>query len=95
MIEVFQPSFVLGNQDDVFGLPVRVALFPQGRHGRIDLLETVNIQLRLQPLEKVGQEQAAGGGVIAGTVVLERREAQVLRYNVQLILAQLRKQVLG
>ena len=45
--------------------------------------------------EEVGQHIGHSGRVIAGPVVVEGRQIQVLRHDVQLVLAQLRQQVLG
>ena len=95
LVEVFQSHLVFRDKNDVLGLPVGVAPFPQGRHGVVDCLEGVDVQFFFHALEEVGQEQAAGGGVVTGPVVLEGGEPQVLRHDVQLIFSQLRQQVLG
>ena len=38
---------------------------------------------------------ATGGGIVAGPVVIEGRQLQPVRHDVQLVLAQIRQQVLG
>ena len=75
--------------------PVSLPLGPEGGHGGVDGLERVDVQFLLHLLEEVGQEEAAGGGVVGGPVVLEGGQAQVLGHHVQLELAQLRQKVLG
>ena len=95
LIEIFQPHLVFRNQDDVLGLPVGVAFLPQLRHSGVDGLEGVDVQIPLHHPEEVGEKQAAGRRVVAGPMVLEGGQLQMLRHDVQLVLPQLRQQVLG
>ena len=57
----------------MFGPAIGMALGAESRHGRIDLLEGMYPHL-LQLAEKVRQEQAAGGRIITGPVVLKGRQ---------------------
>ena len=95
LVEVFQAHLVFRQQDDVPGPPAGGSPLPQLGHGGVDGLEGVDVQLLLQLPEKVGQEEAAGGGVVAGPVVLEGGQLQMVGHNIQLELVQLRQQVLG
>ena len=51
LVQVFQPHLVFRDEDDVLGPPVGVPLLPQGRHGGVDGLEGVDVQLLLQLFE--------------------------------------------
>ena len=78
----------------MLGLPAQLATPPaQLGHGGVDLPQGAQLHL-LQLFEKVGQHIGYGGRVIAGPVVVEGGQMQVLRHNVQLVFAQLRQQVL-
>ena len=63
-------------------------------HGGIDLPQGTQPHL-LQLFEKVGQHIGHSGRVIAGPVVVEGGQMQILRHDVQLVFAQFRQQVLS
>ena len=72
-----------------------VSLGAQGEHHIVDLLQTVDVVLIPHLLKKRDQHIAHRGGIVGGAVVVKDREIQVLRHNVQLMLLQLRQQVLA
>ena len=89
VVEVPQALLVLGVEDDVPGLTVvDLAAAPQGGHGGVDLLDGIHTQLPElghQPVE----DQAAGHGIVGGTVVVEFRQTQGVRHDVELELVQM------
>ena len=78
----------------MLGLALGLPLPSDCAHVGVDLRQIVEAQL-LQLSEEVGQHVGHGGRVVAGPVVVEGGQVQVLGHNVQLVLAQLRQQVLG
>ena len=89
MIEVAQALLVLGVEDDVPGLAVvDLALASQGGHGGVDLLDGIHAQLPKLRHEPV-KNQTAGHTVIGCTVVVELRQTQGIRHDVQLELVQM------
>ena len=78
----------------MLGLAAGLAPGTQPGHSRIDLLEGMYTPVP-QHLEERYQHIAHRSRVVIGPVVVEGRQVQVLRHDVQLVLAQLRQQVLG
>ena len=70
------------------------ALGPQLQHLAVNLLETVDPQLLFHFLKKRDEHIAHHGRIIGSAVVVEGGQLQMLRHDVQLILVQLRQQVL-
>ena len=92
---MLQAQLVLGQNDDVLGMAVALsALRPQLQHLPVDLLEPVDAHLPAHFLKKRDEHIPHHGRVIGGTVVVEGGQVQMLRYDVQLVLVQLRQQVL-
>ncbi|MPM31494.1 hypothetical protein SDC9_78049 [bioreactor metagenome] len=95
LIEIFQAHPVPRQQDNVLGKAVGLAAQrPQFFHLGVDLLQSSHA-LSPQHSEEGDQHIAHRRAVIAGPVVVEGGQIQLLRHNVQLILVQLRQQVLG
>ena len=95
LVQVLQAQLVLGQNDDVLGMAVALsALRPQLQHLPVDLLEPVDAHLPAHFLKKRDEHIPHHGRVIGGTVVVEGGQVQMLRYDVQLVLVQLRQQVL-
>ena len=94
LVEIAKPRLVLGQDDQVLGLTPGLSALAQLGHGGVDVLQTVDSH-GLQLLKERRQHIGHCGRVIAGPVVVEGGQLEVLGHNVQLILAQLRQQVLG
>ena len=94
LVQMLQPQLVLGQNDDVLGEPGLAAPGPQLQHLAVDLLQAVDAQLPLHLLKKRDEHIAHHGRVVGGPVVVEGGQIQMLRHDVQLVLAQLRQQVL-
>ena len=95
LIEIFQAHLVPGQQDDVLGETVGLAAQrPQLLHLLVHRLESVDAPL-VEHFPERDQHIAHRGGVIAGSVVVEGGQVQVLRHDVQLVLSQVRQQVLS
>ncbi len=85
VVEVAQAHLVLGEQEDVSCLAVGdVALGPQTHHGRVDGLQGVDVMLLFQLLHQPDHDQPAGHGVIRRPVVVEVRQFQSFRHDIQL-----------
>ena len=96
LVEVFQTQLILGENDDMLRETAGfAALRAQFQHFFVDLLQTGKAVL-LPHLLKEGDEHVGHhGSVIAGAVVVEGGQVQMLCHDVQLVLVQLRQQVLG
>ena len=95
LVEVFQAHLVPGQNNDVFGKTVGLAAQrPQLFHLLIDGLEGVDPPL-MEHFPERDQHVAHCGGIVAGPVVVEGGQVQMLRHNVQLVLAETWQQVLG
>ena len=95
LVEVFQSHLVPGQNDDVLGEAVGLAA--QGAqllHFRVHGLQGVYPPL-MEHFPEGDQHIAHRGGIVAGPVVVEGGQVQMLRHNVQLVFAQARQQVLG
>ena len=94
LVEVLEAHLVLGDEDDVLGEAVGLASqWPQLLHLLIHRLEGVDSPL-MEHLPEGDEHIAHGSGIVTGPVVVEGRQVQVLRHDVQLVLAQIRQQVL-
>ena len=94
LVQVFQPHLVPGDQNDVLGEAVGLAAQgPQLLHLAVYRLEGVDAPL-VEHLPEGDQHIAHGGGVVAGPVVVEVGQLQPVRHDVQLVLSQIRQQVL-
>ncbi len=94
--QVLQPQLVFRQQDDVLGSAVDLAAAgPQLQHLAVDLLEPGDAQFLLHLFEKGNQHVAYHGRIVAGPVVVESRQIQILGHNVQLELVELRQKILG
>ena len=95
LVEIFQPHLVPGQNDDVLGETVGLAAQrPQLFHLLIDGLEGVDPPL-MEHFPERDQHVAHRGGIVAGPVVIEGGQVQMVRHNVQLVLAETWQQVLG
>ena len=95
LIEVFQPHFIPGQQNNMLGKAVAFsAQGPQFLHLLVYRLEGVD-PLFMEHLPKGNQHIAHSSRVIAGPVVIEGRQIQMLRHNIQLVLPQPRQKILG
>ena len=94
LIEIAQTQLVFRQDDEVFGLALGLTRAPELGHGRVDGLEGVDPPV-LQHPEEGHQHIGHRGRVVAGPVVVEGREIQVLGHDVQLVLGELGQQVLG
>ena len=95
LVEVFQSHLVPGQNDDVLGEAVGLAA--QGAqllHFRVHGLQGVYPPL-MEHFPEGDQHIAHRGGIVAGSVVVEGGQVQMLRHNVQLVFAQARQQILG
>ena len=82
LVEVFQPYLVPGQNDDVLGETVGLAAQgPQLFHFPIHRLQGVNSPLMEHPPEG-DQHVAHRGGIVAGPVVIEGGQVQMVRHNV-------------
>ena len=92
-IEVAQAGLVLGQQDDVPRLLTALHRRAQLEHLAVDLVDALHPQVPQHPPE--GHEHITHhGGVVAGAVVVEGGQFQVLRHDVQFVFPQIRQQVL-
>ena len=94
LVQVTQTGLVPRQHDQVLGLALGLSSLAQVDHGPVDLPQVAQAHL-LQHLKERGQHVAHRGRVVAGPVVIEGGQVQVLRHDVQLVLAQVRQQVLG
>ena len=95
LIEVFQSYLVLGNEDYVLGLALGLSREgPKLFHLSVHRLQGINPPV-MEHLPEGDQHVAHRGGVVTGPVVVEGGQIQALRHDVQLVLAQIRQQVLG
>ena len=96
LVQVLETQFVLGQNDDVLGMAAALAAHrPQLQHLAVDLLQPVDVHLPLHAVEERDEHIAHHGRIVGSPVVVEGGQLQMLRHNVQLVLAQLRQQVLG
>ena len=93
-VEVPQPLLVLGQHDEVLGLPPGLALAPESDHGRVDGLEGMDPHV-VQHLEKGNEHIGHRGGIVAGPVVVEGGQVEPRGHDVQLVFSQIGQQVLG
>ena len=95
LVQVFQTQLVLRQNDDMFGAALGlIAAGPQLQHFAVDLLQAGDAQLLFHFLKKRDEHIPHHGRVVGGAVVVEGGQIQMLRHDVQLVLAQLRQQVL-
>ncbi len=95
LIQVLQPQLILGQNDDVLGAAVAlVAQRAQLQHLLIDLLQAADAQLPPHFFKKRNEHVAHHTRVVRSAVMVEGRQIQMLRHDVQLELAQLRQQIL-
>ena len=91
LVQVLQPQLVLRQNDDVLGETVGLgASGPQLRHFVVDLLDAVDVQLVPHLLEERHQHIGHHSRVVAGPVVVEGGQVEIVRHDVQLVLVQLR-----
>ena len=96
LIQVLEAQLVLGQNNDVLGEAAGLAaLRPQLQHLPVDLLQAVDAQFPFHFLKEGNQHIGHHGSIVRGPVVVEGGQIQMLRHNIQLILVQLRQQVLG
>ncbi len=96
VIEVPQAHLVLGEKDDVPGLPVvDPAAGTKLHHGGVDGLQGVDVVLLLQHGHELRHDKAAGHGIVPGPVVVEVRQIQSVGHDVQLEFAQMLQKILG
>ena len=82
LIEIFQAHLVPGQNNDVFGKTVGLAAQrPQLFHLLIDGLEGVDPPL-MEHFPERDQHVAHRGGIVAGPVVIEGGQVQMVRHNV-------------
>ena len=82
LIEIFQAHLVPGQNNDVFGKTVGLAAQrPQLFHLLIDGLEGVDPPF-MEHFPERDQHVAHGGGIVAGPVVIEGGQVQMVRHNV-------------
>ena len=94
LVQILQPHLVSGDEDDVLGEAVGLAAQgPQLLHFPVHRLEGMDAPL-VEHLPEGDQHIAHGGGVVAGPVVVEGGQLQPVRHDVQLVLSQVRQQVL-
>ena len=80
----------------MFGKAVGLAaLRPQLQHFIVDLLNAVNVHFPPHFFKEGDQHIGHHPGIVGGPVVVEGRQIQILRHDIQLILMQLRQQILG
>ena len=91
LVQVLQAQLVLRQNDDVLGETVGLgASGPQLRHFVVDLLDAVDVQLVPHLLEERHQHIGHHARVVAGAVVVEGGQVEIVRHDVQLVLVQLR-----
>ena len=95
LVEIFQSHLVPGQNNDVLGETVGLAAQrPQLFHLLIDGLEGMDLPL-MEHFPEWDQHVAHRGGIVAGPVVIEGGQVQMVRHNVQLVFAETWQQVLG
>ena len=94
LVQVAQPRLVLGQDDQMLGLPLGLAPLAELGHIAVDLPQVMEPQFLHHP-EEVGQHIGHRGRVVAGPVVVEGGQLQPLGNDIQLVLAQVGQQVLG
>ena len=95
LVQVLEAQLVLRQNNDMLGEAVGLtALGPQLEHLAVDLLQAVDPQFLLHLFKKRNEHIGHHGRVVRGPVVVERRQVQMLRHDVQLIFLQLRQQIL-
>ena len=94
LIQVLQAQLVLRQDDNMLGVPAAAAPGPQLLHLPVDLLQTGNSHLPPHSLKKGYQHIPHHPRVVRRPVVVEGGQIQMLRHDVQLMLVQLRQQVL-
>ena len=93
LVEVAQTGLVFRQQDDVPRLLAALHRRAQLEHFPIDLIDALHAQVPQHPPE--GHEHIPHhGGVVAGPVVVEGGQVQVLRHDVQFIFSQIWQQIL-
>ena len=96
LVQVLEAQLVLSQNDDVLGMTAALAAHgPQLQHLAVDLLQPVDAHLPLHAVKERNEHIAHHGRIIGSPVVVEGGQLQMLRHNVQLMLIQLRQQVLG
>ena len=96
LIEVLQAQLILRQKDNMLRETVgAVSLGAQCQHHIVDLLQAVDVMLLAHLLEERDQHIAHRGGIVGCAVVVKDRQIEMLRHNVQLMLLQLRQQVLA
>ena len=94
LVEIAQTSLVFRQQNHVTRPLAALDRRAQLKHRTVDLADALHLQVRQHP-PKGHQHIPHHRGVITGPVVVEGRQTQVLRHNVQLVLAQAGQQILG
>ena len=93
-VEVSQANGIFGKEDDVPRAAVQnLRARAKLGHDGIDLRERMHA-LFLQHLPEAHHHVSAGDGVVGRAVVVEFRQAQGVRHDIELVLAQLRQHVL-
>ena len=94
LVQVPQARLVFGQDNEVLGHPLGLAQGAGPGQGGVYLLEGVHPPVP-EHLDEGHQHISHHGRVVRGPVVVEVRQVQVAADDVQLVLAQLRQQVLG
>ena len=96
LVQVAQAGLVFCQYDQVLGpaLDLSAPLPPQLGHIGVDFRQVAQPHA-LHPSEEVGQHIGHRGRVVAGPVVVEGGQMQMLRHHVQLVPVQLGQKVLG
>jgi len=95
LVQVLEAQLVLSQNDDVLGMTAALAAHgPQLQHLAVDLLQPVDAHLPLHAVKERNEHIAHHGRIVGSPVVVEGGQLQMLRHNVQLMLIQLRQQVL-
>ena len=93
LVKVAQTGLVFRQQDDVSRLLPALHRRTELEHFAVDLVNALHPQVPQHPPE--GHEHIAHhGGIIAGAVVVEGGQFQVLRHDVQFVFSQIRQQIL-
>ena len=91
-IEVFEPDAVFDQQDLVVGLQLFGVAAPQVG---VQLPDKVDVFLRFQLFDHLLEDLAEDGGVVAGTVMVEVLQFEVLGNDVQLVPPEFRVEAAG
>ena len=94
LVEIAQTGLVLCQQNHVAWALAALHRRAQLEHCAVDLTDPLNFQVRQHPPEG-NQHISHHRSVIAGPVMVEGGQTQVLRHNIQLVLAQIGQQVLS